>query len=154
RRGGPALHGQLSRKPAPPHQQGHGQQAAVQRRAGRAGAAPGEQRSQRAALLHRRRPQGVHQELTPRAPAMRTLYIVRHAKASPALPGMDDFDRPLNEQGMHDAALMAARFAARKEPVDLLVASTAKRTLATARQFSSALGNAAVQGEPRIYMAS
>lgn len=70
---------------------------------------------------------------------MRTLYLVRHAKSSWADPGMADFDRPLNERGLRNAPFMAARFAERGEPVDLIVSSTADRARTTARFFADAL---------------
>ena len=30
---------------------------------------------------------------------MKTLYLLRHAKSDWSDPGLDDFDRPLNERG-------------------------------------------------------
>lgn len=71
---------------------------------------------------------------------MRTLYLCRHGKSSWADPGMQDFDRPLNERGMHDAPMMAGRFKQRNEPLDLMVSSTAKRALSTAHAFADVLG--------------
>ena len=38
---------------------------------------------------------------------MKRLYLLRHAKAVPAEPGMDDHDRTLMLSGMHDAGAMA-----------------------------------------------
>lgn len=84
---------------------------------------------------------------------MRTLYIVRHAKSSWADVGMRDFDRPLNERGLHDAPKMARLFSARNEAVDLLVSSPANRAMTTARFFAGELGNAVVQEEQGIYLA-
>lgn len=83
---------------------------------------------------------------------MKTLYLVRHAKSSWADPGMEDLDRPLNDRGRQDAPDMAARFAQRNEPVDLLVTSPAKRAAATAQAFAQRLG-LPVQEEKRIYEA-
>jgi len=37
---------------------------------------------------------------------MKTLYLVRHAKSSWKDPTLDDFDRPLNKRGKHDAPLL------------------------------------------------
>jgi len=85
--------------------------------------------------------------------AIKTIYITRHAKSDPAGPGQQDFDRPLSRQGMLDAARMAERFAERKEPVDAIVSSTAKRALTTARFFSAALGNMPVHETRNIYHA-
>lgn len=67
---------------------------------------------------------------------MRTLYITRHANTLPATGGMRDFDRQLSERGLLDAPMMAQQFAQRNEPLDLLMASTAARTQATAKPFS------------------
>lgn len=85
---------------------------------------------------------------------MRTLYIVRHAKSAWADQGMSDFERPLNERGLHDAPMMAGRFHERLEPVDLLMSSPAKRALTTAKAFSSALGHAPVHEDPELYLAT
>jgi len=84
-----------------------------------------------------------------------TLYLTRHAKSSKDDPRLRDFDRPLNERGLRDAPFMARVFAGRKEAVDLLVSSPAKRAIATAGHFALALGQAErdiVQDE-RIYLA-
>lgn len=85
---------------------------------------------------------------------MRTLFIVRHAKSSWADVGMRDHDRPLNERGLRDAPMMAARFVARNERVDALLCSPAKRTVATARVFAQALGLPAPQEMKLLYLAS
>ncbi|TIX99998.1 MAG: histidine phosphatase family protein, partial [Mesorhizobium sp.] len=39
---------------------------------------------------------------------MSKLYLLRHAKAGWALPGMRDFDRPLDASGIADAETMGA----------------------------------------------
>ncbi len=67
---------------------------------------------------------------------------------------MDDFDRPLNERGLHDAALMAERFDDRLEPVDLLMSSTAERAITTANAFATVLANAPVHEINELYLAS
>ena len=85
---------------------------------------------------------------------MRTLYIVRHAKSSWADAGMTDFARPLNARGLHDAPMMAKRFDARLEPVDLLMSSPAKRALTTAMAFSTELENVPVHEIPELYLAT
>ncbi len=71
---------------------------------------------------------------------MLRLYITRHAKASKDDPTVRDFDRPLNERGLRDAASMGARFKQRDEPVDVLLSSPAKRAHTTAAHFADALG--------------
>lgn len=86
---------------------------------------------------------------------MKTLYLCRHAKSSWADPGMDDFDRPLNERGLRNAAFMAKTFKQRGEPVELMVSSPAKRARTTARSFAEALGTNKERSveEPSIYLA-
>src|SRR5262245_41970890 len=71
---------------------------------------------------------------------MLTLYLTRHAKSSKDDPLLRDFDRPLNERGASDAAMMAKAFADRREQVDRLVTSPALRALTTAKAFAKALG--------------
>lgn len=70
---------------------------------------------------------------------MKTLYLCRHAKSSWADPGMDDFDRPLNERGQRNALFMANLFRERGEPIDLIVTSPANRALTTARAFAASM---------------
>lgn len=69
-----------------------------------------------------------------------TLYITRHAKSSWSDPNASDYDRPLNERGVRNAAYMAEVFRKRGEPVDLLVSSTANRAKTTALYFAKELG--------------
>lgn len=69
---------------------------------------------------------------------MRTLILVRHAKSDWGNPGLEDFDRPLNERGKKDAPEMAERLVARKLKVDAIIASPAKRAAKTARFFAKA----------------
>lgn len=69
------------------------------------------------------------------------------------MPGMRDFDRPLNERGMSDAAAMARRFAERHVPVDLLVSSPAVRAITTASIFRDALGPVPLELRDALYLA-
>ncbi|MCK5739709.1 histidine phosphatase family protein, partial [bacterium] len=39
----------------------------------------------------------------------KTLYLIRHAKSSWKNAMLDDFDRPLNHRGKHDAPMMGNR---------------------------------------------
>lgn len=86
---------------------------------------------------------------------MKTLYLCRHAKSSWADPGMDDFDRPLNERGLRNAPFMAKTFKERGETVELIVSSPANRAIATARAFATALAitNDHFVQERAIYLA-
>ncbi len=71
---------------------------------------------------------------------MKTLYLLRHAKSSWQHPELTDHQRPLNNRGKRNAPEMARRFAARGEPLDAIISSTAVRALATARAFAAATG--------------
>ncbi len=68
---------------------------------------------------------------------MKTLVLVRHAKSSWDVVGMDDFDRPLNERGKKDAPEMAKRLKEKKGNIDVLVSSPAKRAFKTAKLFAA-----------------
>jgi|LauGreDrversion4_2_1035121.scaffolds.fasta_scaffold429145_2 phosphohistidine phosphatase len=64
---------------------------------------------------------------------MKTLILMRHAKAENADGLQTDFDRNLNEKGIKDAAEMGHRLEAKKINPDLIICSASKRTLQTAK---------------------
>jgi len=59
------------------------------------------------------------------------LYLLRHAKAGWALPGMRDFDRPLDASGRADAEIMGTAMRARGYVPDLTLCSNARRAKET-----------------------
>lgn len=67
---------------------------------------------------------------------MKQLLLVRHAKSDWGNPGLDDFDRPLNERGKKDAPAMAKRLLGKKLGIDLIISSPAKRAAKTAQAFA------------------
>ncbi len=69
---------------------------------------------------------------------MTTLVLVRHAKSDWGHPRLDDHDRPLNERGLRDAPVMAARLAATGVVPDAVLSSTALRARTTAGFFGEA----------------
>jgi len=71
---------------------------------------------------------------------MTTLVLVRHAKSDWGEPGLDDHDRPLNDRGLRDAPVLAARLAATGLRLDALLSSTARRARTTASFFGAAFG--------------
>lgn len=71
---------------------------------------------------------------------MKQLILVRHAKSDWNSAAASDFDRPLNERGKRDAPVMAKRLKERKIPVDMFVASPAKRAAKTAKVFAEVFG--------------
>ena len=68
------------------------------------------------------------------------LVLVRHAKSDWGDPGLRDHDRPLNERGLRDAPVMAARLAATGWRPDRILSSTALRARTTAEAFGEELG--------------
>lgn len=71
---------------------------------------------------------------------MKTLYLMRHAKASNDSPTFEDRDRALNERGNVDAPLVARAMQARRHIPDLILCSTARRTQETCRHVLEVLG--------------
>lgn len=70
---------------------------------------------------------------------MKQLTLVRHAKSSWKNPGLDDFDRPLNNRGRHDLPGMAQRVYEAGLRPDRLLSSTALRALTTAKTLATEL---------------
>jgi len=67
---------------------------------------------------------------------MRRLFLVRHAKAEPAV-GRDDYDRALIDRGREDARRVAIGLAARNMLPDILIHSGAARAKETAEIFAA-----------------
>ena len=66
---------------------------------------------------------------------MRTLTIIRHAKAEPAIPNIDDFDRVLSPRGVKDIKRIAKILVKLEPPIDLIVSSPAMRARQTAEML-------------------
>ena len=64
---------------------------------------------------------------------MRTLYLLRHAKSSWARPLLRDHDRPLARRGQVASRAIADYIASSHPLPDLVISSTAVRTIQTAR---------------------
>lgn len=71
---------------------------------------------------------------------MKTLYLVRHAKAINPDGGIPDFERVLEKKGKADARRIAKKLKEQNIPLDLLVSSPAHRALETAHIFAKELG--------------
>jgi phosphohistidine phosphatase len=84
------------------------------------------------------------------------LYLIRHAKSSWADPGLDDFHRPLNQRGEKAVVLMGQRLAEIGIVPQLIVASPAARTRATANALAHALGydGRAIRYDDGLYLGS
>lgn len=70
---------------------------------------------------------------------MKTLLILRHAKASSDLP-VSDFDRPLNDRGDRDAPRMGELLRRERLVPELIVASPAVRASRTAEHVAGNCG--------------
>lgn len=75
---------------------------------------------------------------------MSLLYLLRHAKAARAAPGMADFDRPLAQRGFDDAHRLGERMRTSGYRPDLVLCSPARRTRETWAALEPALGEIAL----------
>jgi phosphohistidine phosphatase len=83
------------------------------------------------------------------------LAILRHAKSSWDEPGLDDFDRPLNERGWNAARRMGRELKRRGLEFDLVLSSTAARTRETIDGVREKYDfDEPIQFEPQLYLAS
>ena len=83
---------------------------------------------------------------------MKQLFIVRHAK-SDWDNELEDYDRPLSQRGHNDAPIMAKRISSMGYKPDMLISSSARRAISTARYFAMEFGypNDCILQEREIY---
>ncbi len=67
---------------------------------------------------------------------MKYLYLVRHAKSYWGNEWLDDFERPLNKRGKHDAPLMGKVLSGMGVCPERIISSPAARASATARMLA------------------
>ena len=85
---------------------------------------------------------------------MRTIFLLRHAKSDWAHVDLQDHDRPLNARGRDAAPKMAAYIEAKRYRPDLVLCSTALRTVETFDLVKKALGHdVEVKFEEGLYLA-
>jgi phosphohistidine phosphatase len=83
---------------------------------------------------------------------MKTILLMRHAKAEPGVPGQKDFDRPLAERGNEDALRMGRVLAKLGDVPDAIVSSPAPRARQTAEAAARAMKFAGtIQFERALY---
>lgn len=70
---------------------------------------------------------------------MSRVYLLRHAKAASAMPGMKDFDRPLDARGREMAGKLGGIMLANGLVPDRIVASPSARTRETLETVMAAL---------------
>lgn len=85
---------------------------------------------------------------------MKRLILLRHAKSSWAVPGLDDHDRPLNERGQRDAPRIGAWLVREGYVPDAALVSTAVRTRATWEALGQAFAAVPVILRSDIYEAA
>jgi phosphohistidine phosphatase len=85
----------------------------------------------------------------------KTLYLLRHAKASRDDPAVGDVDRPLAPRGRRDARKMAERLGADGIAPDVVLCSPSVRTRETLKLIHSGFAaDVRIVIEPGIYAAS
>jgi phosphohistidine phosphatase len=84
--------------------------------------------------------------------SIKTLFLLRHAKASPTVAGVTDFDRPLHEQGKKAAELIGQLLSSRGVTLDLILSSPAVRARETIEFVMQAAGlTTELRYDQRIY---
>lgn len=84
---------------------------------------------------------------------MKTIFLLRHAKSDWGNPMLKDHDRALNERGRDAAPKMAAYIKSKKYKPDIVLCSTARRTVETYDLVKEALGDVPVKFEESLYLA-
>lgn len=85
---------------------------------------------------------------------MKELLLLRHAKSDWADSSVQDHDRPLNERGRLDASRMGKVIRKYNVNPDIILSSTAKRALKTAKAVRSAAHTRAeIVACPELYLA-
>ena len=82
---------------------------------------------------------------------MKTVGLLRHAKAAQEGPGLADIDRPLAPRGKRDAERMGEELRRRGAKFDLVLASPARRVIDTIEHFEKGYGPLEPTYEPAIY---
>ena len=70
---------------------------------------------------------------------MKKLFILRHAKSDWGDENLDDFDRPLNEKGIKDCALVGKYLKQKNKKIDIILSSPALRAHTTAKLLAKEL---------------
>jgi len=84
---------------------------------------------------------------------LKTLFVMRHAKAERDSASGRDFDRPLAKSGWHDAEAVGRELGSRAVRPELVLASPARRAAETVTAFAQGFGKLDQQYERGIYNA-
>lgn len=71
---------------------------------------------------------------------MKTLVLIRHAKATLEQPGQPDFARTLTQQGIQQAKFIGQLLQEKNVKPDYIISSTAPRAVSTAQILANELG--------------
>ena len=86
---------------------------------------------------------------------MKSITIIRHAESSYIASVLTDFDRPLNQKGVEDAQLMGQILSDKKINIQLIISSSANRTLNTAQIISKKINyKQKIEQKKSLYSAS
>ncbi len=86
---------------------------------------------------------------------MKTILFARHAKSSWDQPGVDDFDRPLNDRGDVDVSVMALYLQQCGYLIHQIISSDAARALATATEYKNCFTpDKEISRQHSLYLAS
>ena len=80
-----------------------------------------------------------HRQVSVHSPRMKTILLMRHARAEAGVPGQKDFDRTLAARGNEDAARMGRALGKLGAVPDAIVASPAARAKETAQAAARAM---------------
>ena len=75
------------------------------------------------------------------AEALKTLYVLRHAKSTWADPALPDHDRPLSMRGVRACTSLARHLRHQGVRLDVVLCSSARRAQETLDHISGALGD-------------
>jgi phosphohistidine phosphatase len=84
---------------------------------------------------------------------LKTLFVMRHAKAERDSATGRDFDRPLAKRGWHDAEAVGRELGSRAVRPELVLASPARRAAETVTAFAQGFGKLEQRFEPGFYNA-
>jgi phosphohistidine phosphatase len=88
-------------------------------------------------------------------PRVKTILLMRHAKAEPGVPGQTDFERPLAPRGREDAERMGRAVAKLACVPDAIVSSPAARAKETAELAARAMKfEGTIRMERELYASS
>ncbi|AKI00280.1 phosphohistidine phosphatase SixA [Hoeflea sp. IMCC20628] len=92
--------------------------------------------------------------MSPTQPTALRVFLVRHAHAVWAMPGVRDFDRPLDDRGREEATRLAATLTVNGFEPDLIFCSNARRCVETlAILFADGSGKSRVEQSDALYAA-